>query len=205
MQISPLTIEGAWLVTPDQHEDDRGVTLEWFADQAFVEAVGHPLRVRQANCSVNVAGALRGIHYAELPPGQAKYVTCASGAVADVVVDLRVGSPTFGAHEVVVLADTDRRALYLSEGLGHGFQALTDDTVVTYLLSEPYTPQREHGVNPLDPALGIAWPTHDRTGMPLTTVVSARDGGAPTLAEAREQGLLPSYDEALAYRRSLTR
>jgi dTDP-4-dehydrorhamnose 3,5-epimerase len=205
MQISPLTIEGAWLVTPDQHEDDRGVNLEWFADEAFVAAVGHPLRVRQANASVNVAGALRGIHFADLPPGQAKYVTCAAGAVADVVVDLRVGSPTFGAHEVVVLADTDRRALYLSEGLGHGFQALTDDTVVTYLLSEPYTPQREHGVHPLDPALGIAWPTHDRTGMPLTTVVSAKDGAAPTLAGARDQGILPSYDEALAYRRSLVR
>jgi dTDP-4-dehydrorhamnose 3,5-epimerase len=116
-----------------------------------------------------------------------------------------VGSPTFGAHEVVVLADTDRRALYLSEGLGHGFQALTDDTVFTYLCSEPYSPQREHGINPLDPALGISWPTHDRTGMPLTTVVSAKDGGAPTLAEAREQGILPSYDEAMAYRRSLQR
>jgi dTDP-4-dehydrorhamnose 3,5-epimerase len=205
MQISPLTIEGAWLVTPDQHEDDRGVFLEWFAHEAFVEGVGHPLRLRQANCSVNVAGALRGIHFAELPPGQAKYVTCASGAVADVVVDLRVGSPTFGAHEVVLLADTDRRSLYLSEGLGHGVQAVTDDTVVLYLCSEPYAPEREHGINPLDPALAIDWPSHDRSGMPLTTVVSAKDGGAPTLAEAREQGILPSYDEALAYRRSLRR
>ncbi|HET8615715.1 MAG TPA: dTDP-4-dehydrorhamnose 3,5-epimerase [Actinomycetales bacterium] len=205
MQISPLTIEGAWLVTPEQHEDDRGVVLDWFADQAFVEAVGHPLRLRRASCSVNVAGALRGLHYADLPPGQGTYVTCASGAVAEVVVDLRVGSPTFGAHEIVLLADTDRRAVYLSEGLGHGSQAITDDTVVTTLYSEPSDARKERAVNPLDPELGIAWPTHDRTGMPLTTVLSARDGGAPTLAEARAQGVLPSYDEAQAYRRSLRR
>ena len=98
---------------------------------------------------------IRGIHYADVPPGQAKYVTCVAGAILDVVVDLRAGSPTFGTWETVRLDDKDRRALFLAEGLGHGFQALSDSATVLYLCSTPYAAGREHGVNPMDPAIGI--------------------------------------------------
>jgi len=152
---------------------------------------------------VSSAGTLRGIHFAQLPPSQAKWVTCLLGAVLDVVVDIRVGSPTFGEWEGVQLDDEKRRALYLAEGLGHAFMALEDNTVVSYLCSTPYAPGREHGVDPLDPALGIDWPATDREGRPVQLVLSDRDRAAPSLAETEQAGLLPSYDEALAYVASL--
>lgn len=192
MQLRQLDVPGAWEMTPRQFGDDRGVFLEWFRSQAFEEAVGHRLDLAQANCSVSAAGVLRGIHFADVPPGQAKYVTCARGAVLDVVVDLRVGSATFGAWDSVLLDDVDRRAIYLSEGLGHAFLSLEDDSTVMYLCSTGYAPGREHGVHPLDPAIGITWPTRGRDGRDLTYRLSEKDEQAPTLLQAREQGLLPS-------------
>lgn len=123
MQIEELPIEGAYVITPTQHGDSRGLFFEWFKSPIFTDAVGHPLTLGQANCSVSSKGTLRGIHYADVPPGQAKYVTCLSGAVVDIIVDIRVGSPTFGAWEAVALSTDSRRLVYLSEGLGHGFVA----------------------------------------------------------------------------------
>lgn len=205
MQITPLSIEGAWRVEPRLFPDDRGTFLEWFKADAFEQAVGHRLDLAQSNISTSTAGAVRGIHFAEVAPSQAKYVTCVSGAVVDVVVDIRVGSPTFGRYELVHLDDVSRHGLYVSEGLGHGYMALTEGAVFLYLCSAPYAPGREHGVTPLDPAVGIAWPTADAAGNPVAPLLSPKDLAAPTLAEAQEQGLLPTYDEALAFRRSLAR
>jgi dTDP-4-dehydrorhamnose 3,5-epimerase len=201
VDISPLRIEGAWVLTPRQHPDERGVFLEWFAGSAFEQAVGHPLDLRQANLSVSAAGVVRGVHFAQLPPSQAKYVTCPSGAVLDVVVDVRTGSPTYGQWETVLLDDVDRRAVYLSEGLGHAFVSLADGSTVSYLCSAPYAPGREHGINPYDAELAIDWPTTGRDGSPLRHRLSDKDAAAPTLAEVRAAGLLPSYDDALAFRR----
>jgi dTDP-4-dehydrorhamnose 3,5-epimerase len=203
MQITPLSIEGAWKVVPRQHTDERGTFLEWFAGASFAQATGQSLELAQANISTSAAGVVRGVHFAELPPSQAKYVTCPAGAVLDVVVDLRVGSPTFGQHEAVVLDDVDRVALYLSEGLGHAYMALTDGAVFAYLCSAPYAPGREHGVHPLCPELAIAWPTTDRLGRPVTPQLSPKDVAAPTLPQAQQAGLLPSYDEVLAFREQL--
>lgn len=191
MHYRELAIAGAWEITPRQFGDDRGVFLEWFKQATFGDAVGRPLELAQANCSVSAAGALRGIHYADVPPGQAKYVTCVSGSVLDVVVDLRVGSPTFGRWDSVLLDTTDRRAVFVSEGLGHGFLALEDGSTVVYLCSTGYDPAREHEVHPLDPALGIDWPTTGPDGRLLEYELSAKDRGAPTLAEARDAGRLP--------------
>lgn len=192
MLIEETKIPGAFAVTPQQHRDDRGVFLEWFRSDRFAEAAGHPFTIAQANCSVSAAGTVRGIHFAQLPPSQAKYVTCPSGAILDVVVDIRLDSPTYGQWDAVVLDDVDRKALYIGEGLGHAFMALADDTVVNYLCSAPYAPGREHGVHPLDPAIGIAWPTEGRDGQPLTPNLSPKDAQAPTLAEV-ETGVLPTY------------
>ena len=124
------------------------------------------------------AGVLRGLHFAQLPPSQAKYVTCLRGAVFDVVVDIRVGSPTFGQWDSVLLDDRDRRSVYISEGLGHAFLALEDDSTVMYLCSAGYDPSREHTINALDPE----WTStgRDRPGGPI---LSDRDRAAPTLAE----------------------
>ena len=121
-----------------------------------------PFRSHQANCSVSAAGVLRGLHFAQLPPSQAKFVTCMRGSVFDVVVDIRVGSPTYGQWDSVLLDDRDRRSVYLSEGLAHGFLALEDDSTVMYLCSAPYAPDREHTILATDPHLAIGWPTWRR-------------------------------------------
>ncbi|RIV41429.1 dTDP-4-dehydrorhamnose 3,5-epimerase family protein [Micromonospora radicis] len=192
MKLRPLSIEGAWEVTPQQHGDPRGLFLEWYRFDRLAEAVGHPLRLAQGNLSVSARDVVRGIHFADVPPGQAKYVTCVRGAVLDVVVDLRVGSPTFGRWEGVRLDDVDRRAVYLAEGLGHGFCALTDDATLSYLCSTTYNPTAEHAVHPLDEELAIRWPA----GTPL---LSARDAAAPSLAQARASGLLPDYEACRRY------
>jgi dTDP-4-dehydrorhamnose 3,5-epimerase len=187
-----MAIVGAWEIAPVVHTDDRGAFVETYQAAAFTDAVGQALEVAQVNTSVSRRGSVRGIHFADVPPSQAKYVTCMHGAVFDVVVDIRVGSPTFGRWDAVRLDDTDRRAVYVAEGLGHAFMALTDGAIVSYLCSEPYAPGREHGVSPLDPAIGIDWPGG------IEPLLSTKDAEAPTLDRSREEGLLPSYEQCLA-------
>jgi len=191
--VEPLGIPGAWVFAPRIYSDDRGSFFELFRGAEFSGDVGHCLDVAQANCSVSRRGVIRGIHFADVPPGQAKYVTCVSGEILDVVVDLRTGSPSFGRWEAVNLDAETRRAVYLAEGLGHAFMALNDQATVVYLCSTPYAPGRERGVYPLDPAIGIAWPTG------AEPVMSQKDAAAPTLAEAERAGLLPSYQACLEY------
>ncbi|WP_031514493.1 dTDP-4-dehydrorhamnose 3,5-epimerase [Streptomyces sp. NRRL F-5123] len=188
-----LAVPGAWVHEPKVFHDARGSFHEWFTEGDFLASAGHRLRLAQANCSVSARGTLRGLHFADVPPGQAKYVKCVRGAVLDVVVDLRTGSPAFGRWEAVRLDDVEHRAVYVSEGLGHAFMALSDDATVVYLCSEGYAPAREHGVNPLDPALGIGWPQD------VPPLLSEKDAAAPTLAQARERGLLPSYETCRGY------
>ncbi|AZZ80056.1 dTDP-4-dehydrorhamnose 3,5-epimerase family protein [Gordonia alkanivorans] len=203
MKVRPLTIDGAWELTPVQHGDARGLFAEAFKGDLLAEVIGHRFDLAQVNLSVSAAGVLRGVHFADVPPGQAKYVTCATGAILDVIVDIRVGSPTFGTYDTVLLDDVDRRAVYLSEGLGHAFCALADNSTVTYLCSTGYNPSGEHGINPLDPELGIEWPTHARDGSPLEYELSEKDTAAPGLTEARESGLLPDHDDVTAFLRGL--
>jgi dTDP-4-dehydrorhamnose 3,5-epimerase len=194
MRIEQLEIEGAYLVTPRVHSDERGSFFEWFKAPAFEESVGHPLTLAQANCSVSSQGTVRGIHYCDVPPGQAKYVACLSGAVLDVIVDVRVGSPTFGASSSVVLAAAEPRLVYLSEGLGHGFVAREPTSVVVYLCSTTYNPTAEREVNPFDPELGIDWGVAREQAL-----LSAKDAAAPSLEAARSQGLLPDYTVCREY------
>ncbi|HYZ69838.1 MAG TPA: dTDP-4-dehydrorhamnose 3,5-epimerase [Mycobacterium sp.] len=193
MKARELAVPGAWEITPAVHTDARGLFFEWFTDSAFTAFAGHRLDLRQANCSVSAAGVLRGLHFTQLPPGQAKYVTCVRGAVFDVAVDIRVGSPTFGQWDSVLLDDQARRTVYISEGLAHGFLALQDDSTVMYLCSAGYDPAREQAVLATDPAIGIEWPTQQ------TPVVSERDTAAPTLDEARAAGLLPTWQQSQAF------
>ncbi len=191
--MEPLGLSGAWVFTPRIHTDDRGGFLEWFRADEISADLGHRMDVAQANCSVSHRGVIRGIHFADVPPGQAKYVMCVSGAVLDVVVNLRVGSPSFGRWEAVRLDDQTRRTLYISEGLGHAFMALSDQATVLYLCSTPYAPGREHGIHPLDPAIGIAWPAE------VKVVLSGKDAEAPVLEVAQRAGLLPDFSACVAY------
>lgn len=195
MGVRELKIPGAWEITPTVHGDSRGHFFEWLTDKGFTSFAGHRLDVRQANCSVSSAGVLRGLHFAQVPPSQAKYVTCVRGSVFDVVVDIRVGSPTFGQWDSVLLDDSDHRTIYLSEGLGHGFLALQDNSTVMYLCSTEYNPQREHTICASDPALAIDWPLVDGAAPNL----SDRDAAAPSLEEVRASGLLPTWDETQAF------
>jgi len=195
VRIRDLAISGAFEITPRQHSDDRGTFLESYRFEVLAEALGHRFELAQANTSVSARGVLRGVHYADVPPGQAKYVMCASGAALDVVVDLRVGSSTFGRWDAARLDDVDRRAVYLSEGLGHAFLSLQDGTTMTYLCSTVYSPGREHGVHPLDPDLGIEWPAD------VERLLSAKDAAAPTVSAALEGGLLPRLDECTDWAR----
>lgn len=201
MTYRELAVPGAWEITPTTFGDPRGVFLEYFRGGDFRDAVGQDFDLRQANCSVSAAGVLRGVHFADVPPGQAKYVTCARGAVWDVAVDLRLGSPTFGTWDAVLLDDVDRRAIYLSEGLGHAFLSLEDDSTVLYLCSTPYAPGREHGLYPFDADLNIIWPTTARDGSPLEPQLSDKDAAAPTLAQARDG--LPTMADVARYVESL--
>ena len=195
--MNPLGIEGAWVHAPQVYSDDRGSFAEVFRGAEFAAGLGYRLDVAQVNCSVSRRGVIRGIHYADVPPGQAKYVTCVAGAILDVVVDLRSGSPSFGKWEAVQLDAGTRHAVFLAEGLGHAFMALTDDATALYLCSTPYAPGREHGVDPRDPAIGIAWPPGTEP------VLSEKDAAAPTLEEALRAGLLPSYRECTGYAETL--
>lgn len=188
-----LGIEGAWVFTPRIHYDDRGSFLESFRGDELAADLGYRMDVAQANCSLSRRNVVRGIHFADVPPGQAKYVTCVRGAIIDVVVDLRVGSPGFGTWEAVRLDDQNRHSVFIAEGLGPAFMALTDECTVLYLCSTPYAPGREHGVNPIDPGMGIGWP------MDVEPVLSAKDGAAPSLAGALRDGLLPRYEDYIAY------
>jgi len=195
--VEAKSIEGVWLFTPILHPDDRGVFLESFKGSSFADALGHSFDLQQMNISVSKQGTVRGIHFADVPPGQAKYVQCFDGRILDIVVDIRVGSPTFGQWEAVELDSDSRRGLYLAEGLGHAFCALTESVTVGYLCSEPYAPTREHGINPLDPDLALPWPDGNES------MLSPKDAAAPSLAEAVESGLLPDYAKCVRWQETL--
>lgn len=189
MDVRELTISGALEFTPKVFPDDRGAFLEWFRAEPLEEALGHRLNLVQTNHSISKKGAVRGVHYALVPPGQAKYVYCPQGAFLDVLIDIRVGSPTFGTWDSVRLDTVDRRSVYVSEGIGHMAIALEEDSSLIYLCSSGYNPDREKGLNPLDPAMELPLPTD------IDLLLSPKDQNAPTLAEAEQQGLLPTYAE----------
>lgn len=188
MQVRELAVPGAVEFIPTIFPDARGLFVAPFQESVFVEATGHRLHLAQSNHSVSARGVIRGVHFSAVPPGQAKYVHCARGALLDVAVDVRVGSPTFGRWDAVRLDSETYRAVYLAEGIGHAFVALTDGTVLAYLCSTGYDPGAERAVNPLDPALALPWPAD------LEPVLSDQDRDAPTLADAAAAGLLPHWE-----------
>ncbi len=179
-------MQGAYEMVPMAHQDERGAFVEWFRATEISAVTGHDMTVAQANLSISRRGVVRGMHFVHLPPGQLKYVTCVAGTVLDIVVDLRIGSPTFGRWDCVTLDDVDRRAVFIANGLGHGFCALTETASVLYLCSTAYDPAAERQIHPLDPELGLPWPTS-------SPVLSVRDSEAPTLAQAQAAGLLPHW------------
>ena len=161
MKVSPLAIAGAWILESPLYPDERGIFREWFKLEALKENGIPAFEVRQANTSISKKGVIRGIHYSSEINGQTKLVTCTSGSVLDVIVDLRPESITYGDHLEVELSESLGKCVYISSGLGHGFQALEDNSVVTYLLDKEYSPNNEFGINPVDLNLNIKWPLLD--------------------------------------------
>ena len=187
VQFRELAVPGAIEFTPKIYPDARGQFVAPFQESAFLDATGRRLQVAQSNHSVSQRGVIRGVHFCDVPPGQAKYLYCSRGALLDIAIDVRVGSPAFGRWDAMRLDAQTYRAVYLPEGIGHAFIALTDDTVLTYLCSTGYDPAVEHTVSPLDPALQLPWPAD------LEPILSDRDRAAPTLAEAAQAGILPHW------------
>ena len=190
MELTPLGIEGAWLAESQVWSDDRGFFREWFKSEDIEKATGKKFLIEQANISLSSRGTVRGIHYSTAPRGQAKWVTCVAGSIRDVIVDIRPDSKTFGNWVAVELAGNSGKAVYVSEGLGHGFIALEENTAVAYLVSTPFSPSHEFEINPLDEEIGINW------GIDLRDLkISDKDKNAPTLAELLNQGrLAQNYD-----------
>jgi dTDP-4-dehydrorhamnose 3,5-epimerase len=181
VQIRELAVPDSYALDLVPHGDSRGRFTEWYRADVLAEATGFGLTLAQANHSVSARGSLRGVHFALVPPGQAKYVYCPAGRVLDVIVDVRVDSPTFGVHDTVLLDSEQPRAVYLS-----------DNSSVTYLVSTGYSPGREFGVHPLDPELDLPWPRD------VEFELSPKDLAAPTLARARDEGLLPTMAQCAA-------
>ena len=190
MAVRSLNVEHCLEFTPTVHADDRGAFLEWFRQDELEAHTGRRFGLMQANLSVSRRGVLRGIHFTDVPPGQAKYVTVVAGEVLDFAVDLRVGSPTFGTWDVVRLDDASRRGVFLPEGIGHAFVALSESATVCYLTTDLYTPERERSLAPLDPRIALDLPTE-------ALVLSPKDAGAPGLDELEAAGLLPTWDSCV--------
>ena len=187
MDIQPLRIAGAWRIAPQIFGDARGSFSEWFRADHLETATGFRLNPIQANISRSSRGVVRGIHYADVPPGQAKYVMPLTGSIIDFVVDIREGSPTFGQWEGVTLDSEKHDAVLVEPGLGHAFIALDDLTTVTYLVTDIYRPEREHGISPLDDDIALIFPVG------IEPVLSDKDTSAPTLADALAAGTLPKW------------
>jgi dTDP-4-dehydrorhamnose 3,5-epimerase len=186
MKLTPLGIDGAWLAESPVWSDDRGFFREWFKSEDVKAATGRNFEIEQANISLSSAGTLRGIHYSIAQRGQAKWITCVSGSIQDVIVDIRPKSKTFGQWIDVELKGDLGKAVMISEGLGHGFLALEDNSTVAYLVSTPFSPADEFEINPLDEKIGINW------GMDFGSLkISGKDKIAPTLAERLAEGTLP--------------
>jgi dTDP-4-dehydrorhamnose 3,5-epimerase len=172
-------LAGAFVIDPEPHADDRGFFARTFCTREFAE---HGLTTTMVQCNVSLnhhQGTLRGMHWQALPHEEAKLIRCTRGAIHDVIVDLRPGSPTLGEHVGVELTTDNRRMLYAPEGFAHGFLTLEDDTEVFYQMSAFYEPGAARGMRYDDPAVGIRWPDEVR-------VVSERDRGWPDWGGVRE-------------------
>ena len=197
MKATPLSIDGSWKIDFQRFDDNRGYFYESFKEEDFKTHIGRNFKIKQTNTSSSSKGSVRGIHFAMVPPSQAKLVQCQRGSIRDYVIDIRVGSPTFGKFEVVELGENSASAVFIEEGLAHAFVALENHTVVTYYVNEKYNPEREKGINPFDKTLNVKWPD-------LELILSEKDKQAISLEESKSQGLLPSFDECKKFIKSIS-
>jgi dTDP-4-dehydrorhamnose 3,5-epimerase len=188
MNYSALSIHGCFLIDQRVFPDERGLFREWFRSSEISE-IDPEFSIEQANFSHSKAGVIRGMHYSISSQGQTKIVTCTSGSVVDVLVDLRVGSPTYLLVEKINLREDLGLSVFIASGVGHGFQVLSPSGSMMYVTSSVYSPEFEKGISPLDPELKIEWPISDKAKF----ILSEADKSAPSLKEAAQIGLLPNF------------
>jgi len=188
MTLQELSILGCYLASHKVFPDKRGLFREWFRSEEIL-TIDKSFSVKQANYSNSKKWVIRGIHYSLAPNGQAKVVTCASGEIVDVLVDLREGSPTYSKIEYVELAEDSGKVVYVASGIGHGFIVKSDFASVVYLTSSGYMPEYEKAICPTDPGLGIDWP------IPVgeIAIISDADLNAKKLLQAIETNELPKW------------
>ena len=185
MKSSKSSIEGAWLIDPVRHGDERGWFQEWFKESEIETQIGFSFAPVQLNVSHSFQGVVRGIHYSVATEGQAKYVTAMSGEIDDYIIDVRPGSPTFGQWERVRLSSTIGNSVLLGSNLAHAFQCVSAEATVCYAVSAEFNPTAEKAVNPLCPTLNIVW---DKS-FPIS--LSPKDSSAPFLDNQLSIGQLP--------------
>ena len=161
MNVIKTNIEGVLILEPKVFNDARGYFFESFSQREFDEKVapilGHTIRFVQDNESMSSYGVMRGLHFQRPPFTQSKLVRCVKGAVLDVAVDIRKGSPTFGQHVAVELTEDNHRQLFISKGFAHGFAVLSETAVFQYKCDEFYHPEADGGISIMDQSLGINW------------------------------------------------
>ncbi|MET9606962.1 dTDP-4-dehydrorhamnose 3,5-epimerase family protein [Streptomyces sp. NPDC006512] len=184
MRIEETPIPGAYVVTPEAIVDERGSFYEVMRTDEFERVTGERFVTRQINYSVSRKNTLRGIHSVTSPPGQTKFITCVRGIIRDFVVDLRIGSPTFGRWHSTVLDAASGTSVYVPEGVGHGFLALSEEACTSYAVDSTYVPGTQIDIDPLDPELAVPW------GYTEPPLISDKDRAAPSLRKVRAAGLL---------------
>ncbi|MCL1919704.1 MAG: dTDP-4-dehydrorhamnose 3,5-epimerase [Kiritimatiellaeota bacterium] len=178
MTITPTAIPDVCVITPRVREDTRGYFIETYSEQRYRDA-GIACAFVQDNESCSMKGVLRGFHYQRPPFAQAKLVRVLRGAVLDVAVDIRRGSPTFGQHVAACLSAENKQQLFIPHGFAHGFLVLEDNTIFSYKCDDYYSPQHECGIRWDDPTLAVQWPRLD-----VAFVLSAKDERQPFLSDA---------------------
>ena len=156
MEVIKTALEGVVIIEPRVLKDARGYFFESFSQREFDEKV-RPIRFVQDNESMSTYGVMRGLHYQRMPYTQSKLVSCVKGAVLDVAVDIRKGSPTFGQHVAVELSEDNHRQLFIPRGFAHGFAVLSDVAVFQYKCDNFYHPEADAGIQLMDESLGIDW------------------------------------------------
>ena len=157
MEVVKTNIEGVVIIEPRLFKDDKGCFFESFSQREFDEKV-RPIKFVQDNESMSSYGVMRGLHFQTMPYSQSKLVRCVKGAVLDVAVDIRKGSPTYGQHVAVELTEENHRQFFIPRGFAHGFAVLSEEAVFTYKVDNKYAPQAEASILYNDEALGIDWP-----------------------------------------------
>ena len=187
-----LGIKGCWEIELDHYNDSRGVFFESFKLNSLENIINRKFEVKQSNTSISKMGSIRGIHFAQLPPSQAKYIQCNSGSILDFIIDVRVGSPTFKQHVSVKLDGNSQKAIFIEEGLAHAFISLEDDTRVTYLVNQYFNPTNEKSINPFDEEIAINWGNS-------TYILSEKDRSAHSLDEMKNSNQLPVYEDCCKF------